>query len=316
MKVNLMGFHLKFPKSELSHPEGFYKFLRQPDGNSHKNCVLAACNKSHDGKKWIGGVLITDKNAKNIALKIKRGGKFTVKPQELGKDTTVTDFNFFVYHPDTQRGIYQSYYRSSTINQFLLILDFFYREHKIAILGERQERGPMPDPEFNRLRKDANTHLEGSVIVKRDELPKLIEQFDRIKNIEVEFSSFSPAQQGDLTALSSHAKQHLHVLRYSQDGGRIIKKKAIEFFSQNEHVEKILKKAKLVGITPGGLENVYKLANNPDKLGEADYDDWIRDVSLDSADWDGCLQKAGIIQKLLHVTDEKRVKAILLTTSE
>ena len=313
MKVNLIGFHLEFPKSELVTPEQFYEHLRSADANIHGNQVLAACDRLHNQKTWLAGVLISDKEAKHIAVKIRQEKKFTVKPQALGKDTTVTDFNFFAYYANTCRGIFQSYYRSVTVNQFLDLLDLFYRSFKQAELTKRQAASHVAEKEFLRLRKDANRHLIGRVIVKRDQLPKLIEQLERIKSIEIEFSNFTPEQAGDLTGLSSHAKHHIHRLTYAQDAGKIIKGKVADFFGNIKHVEKIVKKAKISGMTPGGLEQHYALANNPDKLGEADYDDWIQEVDLDSSAWAQCLQKAGVLTKLLHVTEEKRVKAILMT---
>jgi hypothetical protein len=313
MKVTLIGFHLEFPKSELITPEQFYESLCSADANINGNHILAACQRLHNEKSWLAGVLISDKDAKNIAVKIRHEKKFTVKPHSLGKDTTVTDFNFFVYYAKTCRGVFQSYYRSTTVNQFLDLLDIFYRKLKTVQVQKRQEAGALPDREFLKLRKDANRHLIGRVIVKRDELPKLVEQLDRIKSIEIEFSSYTPEQAGDLTGLSSHAKHHVHRLTYAQDAGKIIKGKVADFFSNIKHVEKIVKKAKVSGMTPGGLEQHYSLANNPDKLGEADYDEWIQEVDLDSSAWGKCLQTAGILTKLLHVTEEKRVKAVLMT---
>lgn len=321
MKVTLSGFALSYPPSELTTPEDFHGYLLAPAGNTFlEQNTLAMCQVQHGGRLWFAGVLVHDRQTRLMTVKEKLPGKFVVKPHELQKNETATDFNFFVYDPATQRGLYQFYHHSVTLRQFLGLLDMLYRMHKNSAFEALQEEDPLPDEStLKLLRKDARERLAGVPIVRTEQLAELIQELARISRVDLEFVSFEPSQPGqwsELTALSEQARRRVHHMIFSKEVGPMARLRAVAMFKNTELVNQNLKTAKVKGFTSDGLEQIYALASNPDRFGQDDYESWVQEIALDSSQWEASLKEAAVIKRLLNITDQPRVHAVLTTPVE
>lgn len=264
----------------------FLNYLKSENGVEKDNEILAVVEHSD----YWAGVLITIKNRRAYFQYKKRGEGFRVSVQKLEEGTSIVDLNFFIINSDTGKGLYQHYFHSAYLSTFGNICAHRYLSFKT----------------INGLKG----RLHQNILVKPDTIEKYAQQLAQIKKVEVEFVSATYSER-EFRPVAATATRVVHTAIFDhrwEHNPREIKRAVVDFF--NKQKEK-LSKAKVIGKDGNGLETTYRLVNDPDVFLEYDYEDFIKDLTLDTDNLEAALKRSDSIARLLEVAERDGVKQLL-----
>lgn len=140
--------------------------------------------------KWIQGVVLTSKNIKAFSKLIREGKKIILSPEEI-KDGELAHFNFFLINKNNSRGFYQHYHGSSSIHGFMDSMKLYHNEFKNELRNRECIKEGLEEPN-SKIKKKFKGSLQYNFVLRRKKFEELIQEFDRIKNIEIEFAEYVP----------------------------------------------------------------------------------------------------------------------------
>lgn len=161
MLVKIHGFewHSKAPGIDVA---AFLEYLKSVSGSRTKDGKHIFAMTEKDGY-YVGILLSIKDNKRYCQMK-----DFKVTASELEEGRSFVDLNFFLIHPTTGKGVYQSYFHSTSLNYFCVICQYFYREFKKS-LGNTK-RGA----------------LDYSILATKQGLIEATENLKAVKRIEIE----------------------------------------------------------------------------------------------------------------------------------
>lgn len=301
MKVKILGFEWIVPS--FTTLQAFSQHLAEQSGKSFDSRVIAF---TRSGDYW-AGVVLSDKPGKAFCKKTTEGATFRVTKQDLEDGTNIVDFNFFILHSNTGRGLYQYYHHSLSLNQF----HYFFRQRFNVFRDDllRQQLANI-DPSDAATCQQVKDRFDGSLrygtLVKPESLDSLITDMERVKSIDFECATFRAFEE-DFRPAAPVAKRISHHVSFNPDLIDQTKNVVKDWVSKAN----FLKKAKVVGVDPSGLEVAYNLVNNPASFSEADYDNWIQTVHIDSSCLVQSVVQSTIIANLLALAATPQVAAQL-----
>lgn len=266
-----------------------------------KNQAFVARNgvKLAAGQYWIG-LILKIRSIKAFCALQSDGTKVTLAAQHLGKGTAAAEVNFFIVNTGSARGLYFHYHQSTWLDRFCRVCREPYEaevERRNDDLRERARREDWPPERFSSERKSLLGGFRYRVMVRPSELPELASQLTRIKNMTLEFVE-EQHEKSKYMVLAANARRISHRLVFGKHEGaqlREIKQGLGQLVK-----EKMLRKARVEGMLPGDLEQVFELEGNYDSFGDYEYNEIIDDIQVDFGDLETSLVKSPMIQRLLE----------------
>jgi len=238
------------------------------------------------------------------------GGKFTISPQHLERNSRMADFNFFVLHKETRRGLYQHYFHSTATTYFCNFCRQKYNslrikkiEAEIAAMGGEKAISKKDKKEIYQKYKGM---FSFSILMKPENFKTYVKLMKSIKDFSIEFSSIEDNEKTFLPAAEC-SKRVSHKFVFSESSTMdIIKDKIIETMDVAG-----TKKAQVHGVGESGEEVVYKLFNDYNSFEEMDYDDIIGSISIDSENLEQSIKSSEMIAMLLKAANQPSTKQLL-----
>jgi hypothetical protein len=294
MRVNLVGFRLEAGYG-LSMVEVFDYLAQQRSKpirfGEHERLIYLASSDAH-----YFGLFLTIKDHSKIPSIRRQQDEFQIEVTALADGTSVVDFNFFVISRETWAGLYSHYHHSCSINQFGIFCrtqaDALRRERKDGALAHVHDRA-----EAKRVRAQfKGDSLKCVVMIRRENLPVLLQQLERIKTFEYDMETLD-AVEPLLSPIRPHLRRQSHCLRFVKDEN--IKATVINWIG--DFIEsRSPTKARVEGIDSSGRNLSFGLLDNPDSFGTFDLASIVDANILKTRDFQDSSfvkQMLGIVQK-------------------
>lgn len=301
MQVRLLGFQFLVDSENLSL-DTFMDYLVSDAGSRHQvgpHDRLLFINQSHSKNYYIG-LLVTVKSPKTSCELTETGGKLVVKVSELDAKSNLMDFNFFVINKYNGFGLYQYYHQSFSLNTFGYYISQRFNEYRNNSIKKKLNELDDPTP---RQKKETHKNFHGKfkweIIVKKDNIQKLMQQLHKIKSFEYSFSYLN-SKENEFKPLSNFIQKETIKFSFSKNSVKNQLTEAISNWLSRKDNE--IDSGKIIGIDNDGLEQTLSISNNLDNFGEYSYDDvasQINSLNIDS------FHESWIIRELLiKCTDE------------
>lgn len=219
--------------------------------------------------KYHVGLLITTKDQKKFLELTRQSGDVQIYSRDVSTGAQLADFNFFLIHKSTGRGIYQYYHNSCALNPFAYLCKKHYDELKQLKINLALESLSSPTERTkNNIKKQYSGTLKWEQIVRPEAFEALINTLSKIHSFSISMSTLSQEEKV-FRPLSLQAKKVTHEFKFSDNSmasaiGDNICSLISKLTPDSGRVE---------GIDSDGFEQIIKLTNNPDSFGEFDYDD-------------------------------------------
>ena len=218
------------------------------------------------------GLVVTVKNQKQFCELKESNGEFRVIVSNLDSDSSIMEFNFFVLHKETRRGIYQHYHQSCSVGQAMLLIQ---KHHKSLVhelrnqrVSELQSQGSRTDRAEKTADKEYSERLKWSQLVRKEALAEILEELKEIKSLEVDLLYLEPdgAEFNQLSGLVRRQRRKFTFAKLP---------KLNELIPAITSVVNTLKihRGKIAGVDTDGIDRFVKIKDNPDVFGEYDYDE-------------------------------------------
>jgi len=304
MKVRVYGFEWQMG-SGIPITE-FCSYLKILPGPPETNKIITFC----DLGDYMGGLLISIKNMKAYCQMKVDGGSFTVSPQKLEDNESIADFNYFIIHKETHKGLYQHYHHSLATTSFCNFCRSNYNKLRSSTIYKEIEEAGGKDSLTKRQKKEIYDKYKGtfsySILLKPDNFTQYVKQMKNIKDFSVEFSSISDQEKAFLPA-SELSKRVSHKFIFSEESiVDTIKEKILETLDISD-----TKKANVTGSDIYGEKVSYKMFKDYASFDEFDYNDIIDNVAIDSDNLESSLRGSEIINMLAKIASESPVRQLL-----
>jgi len=247
------------------------------------------------------GLIVTIKNQRKFCELMESGNSFKVKVSKVGDSSHLMEFNFFVLNKENGVGLYQHYHQSCSIGQAMNMIRSEYfsmlDDHICARKQELVKDGIDELKAAKIAKKEVRRRFKWEQLVRKENLPELLAELDRIKAFETVFSYLEP-EQTEFEHLSGLVKKQRRKFIFVRPDNPFKLIQAISGVVSDMD----LKSGRVFGVDCDGYDRILKLQNNPDNFGEYNYDSVAEkindlDVKKFNTSW--------VVRKLLEVCDEK-----------
>jgi hypothetical protein len=245
------------------------------------------------------GLFLTIKNYRRFCeLKKNDQGKFHIEVREVATGNSAVDFNFFIIHKDSGRGLYQRHYYSCAVGRFFK----FCREHyndlrddrinrAIDDLGERPKQSAIRD-----VRRQFKGGLQTSTQASGGKVKEMLEELKRIRQLEFTVTELSVAEPW-ATPLSGFVTGYTR--RVTLAPGPIAQIRAAVTKSIDDgHLEN----GRIRGDDSDDTPRIIQLAENADVFGEYDFNDVAAAMAFDLSD----LSQSAFLSEMLKKARDNR----------
>lgn len=247
------------------------------------------------------GLLITTKDQKKFLEMTQLAGDIKIEPRDVTAGSQLADFNFFLFHKQTGRGLYQYYHNSCAINpfgefckkQYDLLRAAAIERDVAALPGDA--KSAVLDKAKVAIRKRYASSLKWAQIIRPDAFDKLVAEMAKITSFTLTMSTVSQ-EEPLFRPLAQEARKVVREFKFGDEGVLDIIKAGI----RNAVASKQPSAAKVEGEDQNGLAQIIKLANNPDSFGELEYDEVAGQMSFNPRDF----ATSAPMQALLKVAQE------------
>ncbi|UTG93647.1 hypothetical protein [Geobacter sulfurreducens] len=304
MKVRVFGFEWQLGAG--IPVDDFCTHLNSLPGPPDSKKVVAI----HDLGNFLGGVIISIKDMKAYCEMKIDGGKFKISPQQLERNARIADFNFFVIHKETHKGLYQHYHQSTATTSFCNFCRQKYNNLRNSKIKADIDKAGGEEVISKKDKKDIYQKYKGtfgfSILLKPENFKTYVQQMKLIKDFNIEFSSIEEPEKAYLPAAEC-SKRVAHRFVFSEESPvEMIKKKVLETLNVAD-----AKKAQVHGVGDSGEEVIYRLYKDYNSFEEMEYDDIIDSISIDSEDLETSIKESEMISLLLKVAGQPSTKQLL-----
>ncbi len=273
MKVHLLGFSWKMGAVGL---DDFFDFLKQHrlqeiDHEKHKRLIYVG----ERGDYYLGLFLTIRDESKVCEIKAQSGGEYRIRVRKLESGTRPVEFNFFIIHRQTSRGIYQHYYRSCSLDSFFRFCLRKYEE----LTEERREKelkaAGLTIQEKHGLAAKYATPLRCEQMIRHAALQELLEELATVRYFQFDLAVLQD-EDLSLTPLSPLIKTQRKSFTF---------RRGVDFGAVKKAILKVINTirpsmGKIIGKDSRNAEKIVKLANNPDHFGEFEFDEVAEEAKL------------------------------------
>jgi hypothetical protein len=182
------------------------------------------------------------------------------------------EFNFFVINKKSGVGLYQHYHHSCSIGQGVSLIKKRFNEIKEVKRKEKKDTLVATGKDTKKAEKSANKEISGyfkwQVLVKKDNLEKVLGELDRIKAFEIDLTYLEPDSK-EFGQLSSFVRKQRRKFTF----GRKVTPSSLIGPIVSAVNKADTDSGRVFGVDDNGLERIIKIQNNPDNFGEFDYDE-------------------------------------------
>ncbi|MHC1744852.1 MAG: hypothetical protein AB9873_17740 [Syntrophobacteraceae bacterium] len=265
----------------------------------------------HEGY-WVG-LFLTIKDIKAFCQIKKEGDVFTITPNMLEEGTRVADFNFFLLHPTTGRGLYQHYHQSPAPNTFCAFAKKRYdelKDQKIDTEILNAEGRGISDKDERNIRKTYKGSLKFSTLLKQDSFEKSVQALKEVTFFELELATYGTKEK-DFLPISPYATRMKHKVFFDRKSNTaMVKERILETLSMG------LRSGKVKGVDPEGNQAVYKLLNDYAAFANYDYNDLITTIHINSSDLVSSVRSSKLISELVRLSKIPQLDALLSTRAK
>lgn len=304
MKVRVYGFEWKLGKG-ITLPVFLEHLKGLPAPPSNNRAVFAEENGD-----FFSGVVVTIKDMKAFCAWKEMGSGYEISANQLEANTKMADFNFFIIHRETLKGLYQHYHQSFSVNSFCSFSSRQYSSFRKKLIDTEINEAGGEDVISQKKKKEIHQKYKGflsfSVLLKPEAFDKCIEKMKSVGEFTIEFSSVSAEEQRCLP-LSEMSKRVSHRFVFGEKGNQPgIKDKIRETLKLGEP-----KKATVQGLGEFGEEVYYKLFKDYATFHELEFNDIIDGVVINSNDLQESIRNSEVIGLLLEIAVSSSVKPII-----
>lgn len=303
MKVRIFGFQWQMGSGIIV--EDFCNHLQTISGQENNGKMVALDTKEDF---WVG-VLLSIKDMKAYCQMKREGGSFTITPQKLDDNSRMADFNYFIIHPQTGRGLYQHYHQSPMANTFGNFCKRQYNAYRMERIAADLEEAGIEDTDSNDYRKVRAKYrgcFSYQTLLKEEDFLKCVSAMKSVKNFDFELATITDHEKM-FTPASAYAKRCSHRFFFAEDATMTNIKNGIAATMAKYG----LKRATVHGEDEFGQNTVYKLLNDYATYEEFEYDDIIGSVTLDSDNLKQSVCNSVLVDELLKVAARPNVRALL-----
>lgn len=224
------------------------------------------------------------------------------------ENTSVIDFNFFIVHKETAKGLYSHYHNSCSINQFGLFLRRQYDDLRIKKRNAEIEALVNPKAKDKKAisKRYARKPLTLTVMVRKEKLPALLDDIDRILSFEYDMHTLS-AEEPENEPIKPFVKKETHRIRFVRNGSKGV----IANWITNRIKSNELTDGRVSGLDEDGQTQAFRLMDNPDSFGQFEYDEIADETMLTTKEFqsspffDEMLKAAKAFRALFELRSER-----------
>lgn len=190
---------------------------------------------------------------------------------EAGSDEHLMDFNYFVIHKKSYRGLYQHYHQSCSVNQFGNFMKHRYNDLRdIAIANDLKPITQTLEQEDKEklIRKKKKKHgpFLMSAEVKREDLETMLNELNKVSSFDYCFNSVEDVPPKYKPLTSNATRVYQKVVYSNKASVKPIVKNISSFIDNNG-----IKVGNIRGYDPEGVEKLIKLVDNPSYFAVHDF---------------------------------------------
>ena len=299
MNVHILGFEWKLPPylslvalfQELKQRQG----QEQEFGDYNRLIFVDEVTKYHIG------LILTAKDYRHFCEMHREGSGFRINVHEVADGTNLIDFNFFVIHKLTGRGLYQYYHNSCHPNVFSRFCSRVVSSLREGGMNAAVSAAGGDDIDANakrRIERQYRGRMEWQLLVRREAFEVLIRKFQHIGNFELDFGTIEPEQERLFGGLQGVWHRLRHRVSFRRSATLVERAKAIIDFV---HDNSAISFAAVHGKDEDGLDATLRLARNPDSFAHYDFDEMARHMTVDPTTF----KDSPLMKRLLkHATEE------------
>lgn len=247
-----------------------------------------------EGDLWMG-LLLTARNIKAFSKMRKERNRIQIEPVSLG-ESEIAHFNYFILNAKHQRGLFQKYHGAASINVLGYQLRSHYNQLKEQkVIRDCNEDGGSPSAPPKHIKNRYAGHLNWSIVLRRNSFESLISDLEKIKNATIQFTEYMPDCKA-FQPIASKAKVIRHRLTFQEQHRGAIKRDLIRLSKFPG-----LKSLSGVGVDSNGLEQKFKLLNEPETLGVFNFNEVALETTFDSNRISDSIQGAPMIKRLQDI---------------
>lgn len=247
------------------------------------------------------GLVVTVKDQRRFCQLINDGAGVVVRVNDLGQDSGLMDFNFFVINKTTGAGLYQHYHQSCSVPSFCELARKSFSlfkdqniENAFAILPKAEQ---TPENRGKIERKNSG-RLKWAQLVRQEALEALIAEFEKVKAFEYLLAT-PYVTENEFRPLENHIRTRSTRIGFVTGTPTQLAAGAIANFVRSGEA----KRGKVEGVDADGNPQYLSILNNPDNFGEYEFDDvaaQLNDLNLSS------FHDSWVIQELLKACDTNK----------
>lgn len=301
MKVRLLGFTSEITdtaeKSQISMVSFMEHLIDDQDTATSIGAHgrLLYIDKDTDPNYFLG-LVITVKDQKRYCELLQNGKKFTIKVTDL--ENKMMDFNFFVLNKKSGIGLYQHYHHSCGLNSFFHIINSKFNQFRNNLIENEinKDENIGTNANIRKIKKNLRGKISNCILVKKDNLEKLMSELEEIKSFEFEYT-YLDVKEPEFQPIKSAVRKERKKYTFEKGGFKSAISSAVGKFVNNNELDE----GKIIGLDVDGNERIYRILNNPDNFGELDYDDIAEKLNeLDISNF----QTSWVIKELLKVCNK------------
>lgn len=274
MLIRFIGFRFEVEGKGSLNLKNFSSSLATvdsaPSDADQSRRLLFLNDSSHP--EYCVGLVVTVKDHRTYCELVNSGGSLLVKVNELNQDSSLMEFNFFVFNKKTGSGLYQHYHQSCSANSFGELAQRKFHDHRIAQrqLALEAAGETATDAAKKKIAAKFGNRLKFSVLVRKEALKVLISEMRRVKAFE--YALETPVVPQDAFApLRPFVRMKSERLAFSMKTPTSFVADAIDAFVSSSS----LKRGQIEAVDDEGVDRVIKIMDNPDSFGEYDFDDLV-----------------------------------------
>lgn len=271
MLVRFVGFTFDVQGKGCLTLASFVKALTnihpEVDAQSEDRRILFMSDQHHS--EYHVGLIVTVKDRRTFCELVSSGDNMLVKVNQLDRNSSLMDFNFFVVNKDTGAGLYQHYHQSCSVTAFASLAAKRFSDYRYLELKQALDDDFVKDEKTQqKLEKRYSNRLHWEIIVRSEALKAMIAELKRVKAFEYCLSTPVIPEKA-FTPLKPFIKRKSERLVFSTGTPVQIAATALDSFVASMSLEK----GRIEGVDEDGIERVLRIVDNPDTFGEYDYDD-------------------------------------------
>jgi len=243
------------------------------------------------------GILLSPRDAKSFCTLTQNGAQIQIRAEDLAAGKIVADFNFFIFDLHRGFGLYQSYYRSAPLQEFLSYLRTAWRTTK----KEREyAAGVRPENAMTAasvaVRRSMGGIVSGAVVYRAHTFQQKVDMLASVNRLTFSVKGGQPVG-GILAPFGAALKGASYSVSFVQQANWQQVKTQIKAITGTANT----KSACVLGRDGDGNETIYRLLHDVDVVEVLDFDTLTQGLNIDSNNIVATLSSSAIMVALRNL---------------